>query len=116
MRLPRCIHTLKICRNQFKRWLTSLADETWRVILQSAHQHINNEWRNTVYRSYMDSIEGRYPIAKNSDNDIALFDFVAFFKPNGTVDSFYQENIKPFIHTRNGWRNKTIDKIQPWLI
>lgn len=93
-----------------KRWLTSLADETWRVILQSAHQHINNEWRNTVYRSYMDSIEGRYPIAKNSDNDIALFDFVAFFKPNGTVDSFYQENIKPFIHTRNGWRNKTIDK------
>ena len=93
-----------------KRWLTSLADETWRVILLSAHQHINNEWRNTVYQAYMDSIEGRYPVAQNSDNDIALFDFVAFFKANGTVDAFYQENVKPFITTRNGWKNKTIDK------
>ena len=93
-----------------KRWLTSLADETWRVILRSAHQHINNEWRNTVYQPYMNSIEGRYPVAKNSDNDIALFDFVAFFKPNGTVDTFYQENVKPFITTRRGWKNKTIDK------
>lgn len=93
-----------------RRWLTTLADETWRTVLLSAHQHINNEWRNTVYRPYMDSIEGRYPIAKNADNDIALFDFVTFFKPNGTVDTFYEENIKPFITTRNGWNNKTIDK------
>jgi type VI secretion system protein ImpL len=93
-----------------KRWLTGLADETWRIILQSAHQHINNEWRNSVYQPYMDSIEGRYPIAKKSDNDIALFDFVAFFKGNGTVDAFYKENVKPFITTRNGWKNKTIDK------
>ena len=93
-----------------KRWLTGLADETWRVVLQSAHQHINNEWRNTVYQPYMDSIEGRYPIAKNSDNDIALFDFVGFFKPKGIVDTFFIDNIKPFVTTRNGWKNKTIDK------
>ncbi|MFT6986122.1 MAG: type VI secretion system protein ImpL [Psychromonas sp.] len=92
-----------------KRWLTTLADETWRVILRSAHQHINNQWNNIVYQPYRESIAGRYPIAKNSKNDIALFDFVAFFKPNGNVDSFYQGYIKPFINTRNGWGNKTID-------
>jgi type VI secretion system protein ImpL len=100
----------KTAPKPIKRWLTSLADEAWRILLRSAHQHINNEWQNMVYQPYMQSIAGRYPIDKNSDNDIALFDFVEFFKPNGLVDGFYLNYIKPFVHTRRGWKNKTVDK------
>ncbi|MCP5079727.1 MAG: type VI secretion system membrane subunit TssM [Psychromonas sp.] len=93
-----------------KRWLTKLADETWKTVLRSAHQHINDEWRNMVYQPYLESIAGRYPVAKNADNDIALFDFVEFFKPSGNVDTFYLGYIKPFITTRGGWKNKSVDK------
>lgn len=93
-----------------KRWLTKLADETWRIVLRSAHQHIKNEWRTMVYQPYLDSIAGRYPISKNADNDIALFDFVEFFKPNGHVDTFYIGYIKPFITKRGGWKNKSVDR------
>jgi len=93
-----------------KRWLTALADETWRIVLRSAHQHINTEWRTRVYQPYLDSIQGRYPITEKSSNDIALFDFVEFFKPNGNVDAFYIGYIKPFITTRGGWKNKSVDK------
>lgn len=93
-----------------QRWLSKLADESWKMVLRSARQHVNNEWRNMVYQPYVEGIAGRYPIDRNSDNDIALFDFIEFFKPKGSVDTFYSSYIKPFITTRGGWQNKTIDK------
>ena len=93
-----------------KRWLTTIGDETWRVVLGSAHQHINSEWQNQVYQPYLDGIAGRYPVAKNAENDIALFDFVEFFKPGGQVDGFYLVYIKPFINNKRTWTNKSIDK------
>ncbi|MCP5077777.1 MAG: type VI secretion system membrane subunit TssM, partial [Psychromonas sp.] len=37
-------------------------------------------------------------------------DFVEFFKPSGNVDTFYLGYIKPFITTRGGWKNKSVDK------
>jgi len=93
-----------------KRWLNTIADDTWKVILGAAHQHINSEWKSQVYRPYLDGIAGRYPIAENAENDIALYDFVEFFKPGGQVDAFYLLYIKPFINVKRKWTNKSIDK------
>lgn len=103
-------HYAKKSPKPIQRWLTTLSDESWRIVLNAAHQHINGEWQNLVYQPYRNSIAGRYPIAKNASNDIALFDFVEFFKPSGNLDGFYQAYIKPFINTRGTWRNKTVDK------
>jgi len=91
------------------KWLTSLADESWRVILQSAHQYVNAEWRAQVYTPYRQALAGRYPLNRSTSDEMAMFDFSAYFKPAGTVDAFYQEYIAPFIDTRNGWKNKTVD-------
>ena len=93
-----------------ERWLTTLADETWRVILQLAHQHVSSEWKSTIYKPYIQGLAGRFPLAKSSSDELALLDFVDFFKPGGTIDLFSQEYIKPFISTRNGWRNRSIDR------
>ena len=93
-----------------ERWLTTLADETWRVILRSAHQHINSEWKSTIYRPYRQALAGRYPLTKSSKDELALLDFIDFFKPGGTIDVFRVEYIKPFISIRNGWKNRSIDK------
>ncbi|MCF6261171.1 MAG: type VI secretion system membrane subunit TssM [Gammaproteobacteria bacterium] len=93
-----------------ERWLTTLADETWRVILRSAHQHVNSEWKSTIYRPYRQALAGRYPLTKSSKDELALLDFIDFFKPGGTIDVFREEYIKPFISTRNGWKNRSIDK------
>jgi len=92
------------------RWLTTLADETWRVILQSAHQHVRSEWKSNIYKPYKQALAGRYPLTKSSKDELALLDFIDFFKPGGTIDVFRQEYIKPFISTRNGWKNRSIDK------
>ncbi len=92
-----------------RRWLNKLSDETWRVILRAARQHVNTEWRTRIYQPYLQGIAGRYPIKTNSQNEIALLDFIEFFKSGGTMDGFHKEYIKPFINARQGWQNRTID-------
>ncbi len=92
-----------------KRWLISLADESWKVILKSAHQYINSEWKSKVHSAYMQGLAGRYPLRKSSSNDLAIYDFSEFFKPKGIMDNFYNDFVKPFISTRRGWSNRVVD-------
>jgi len=92
-----------------KGWLESLSSETWKIVLRSAHQHINAEWRTQVYEPYRQGLRGRYPLNSRSREELALFDFSEFFKPTGLVDKFYVEYMKPFINVRSGWKNRVID-------
>jgi type VI secretion system protein ImpL len=92
-----------------KRWLNALAEETWKVVLGSAHQYVNAEWRSRVYQPYLRGLAGRYPLNRNARDELALFDFSEFFKPTGIVDTFYQEFLKPFINVRQGWSNQVVD-------
>ncbi|VAW68083.1 IcmF-related protein [hydrothermal vent metagenome] len=92
-----------------KRWLTTISDSTWKIILSSARQYVNTEWKNQVYSVYSQGLAGRYPLKRSSSDELALFDFSEFFKPKGIIDSFYTEFVKPFITTRKGWNNRVVD-------
>ncbi|HEY9052473.1 MAG TPA: type VI secretion system membrane subunit TssM [Gammaproteobacteria bacterium] len=92
-----------------KRWLDSLSQEVWKIVLKSAHQHVNAEWRTRVYQPYIQGLAGRYPLRRDSKDELALFDFNEFFKPTGTMDTFYQNYTKPFIDTSSGWSNRVVD-------
>lgn len=92
-----------------ERWLTSLADESWRVVMATANQHINAQWRNRVYAPYARALAGRYPLNRRAADELALFDFVEFFKPGGTIDSFNAEFITPFVDPSNGFDNRVVD-------
>ena len=93
-----------------KRWLSTLADQSWKVILISARRHINSEWKNQVYGFYRAALFGRYPLSRKSENELAQLDFSDFFKPKGKMDTFYLKYIKPFINSRKNWKNKSVDK------
>ena len=94
-----------------KRWLMTLSSETWKVVLQSAHQHVNSEWRTQIHEPYKRGLAGRYPLKRTSRDELALFDFTEFFKPEGTMDKFYLAYLKPFVNTRGGsWSSRVIDK------
>lgn len=90
-------------------WLDTLSQESWKVILQSAHSHVNSKWRTEIYQPYNRALAGRYPLSGSSSNEVALFDFSEFFKPGGKVDVFYQEYLSAFIDTNRGWSNRTVD-------
>jgi len=92
-----------------KRWLVTISDETWKIILSSARQYVNSEWKNRVHSVYTQGLAGRYPLKRSSSDELALFDFSEFFKPGGTIDGFYTELVKPFINTRKGWTNRSVD-------
>ncbi len=93
-----------------RRWLNTVSDQSWKVILAAARRHINSEWKNQVYGFYRDAIAGRYPLSAKSKNELAQLDFSDFFKPKGKVDSFFLAYIKPFIDSRKSWNNKIVDR------
>ncbi len=95
---------------EIRGWLTSIADESWRVVLSSANQYVNSEWRTRVYDPYSRALAGRYPLNKKSEDELALYDFSEFFKPGGTIDLFYGEILTPFVNTREGWQNREVDR------
>ena len=58
----------------------------------------------------MKGLAGRYPLKRSSRDELALFDFTEFFKPEGTIDKFYSAYMKPFVNTRGArWSSRVID-------
>ncbi len=103
----------KFSRNRpepVKRWLLTLSDQSWKVILSAAHRHINSEWKNQVYGFYREALVNRYPLSAKSNNELAQLDFSDFFKPGGKLDAFYLKYVKPFIVSRKTWKNKSVDR------
>lgn len=92
-----------------QRWLNSLADESWRLISQSAHGYIGREWRSRIYQPYSQVLAGRYPLNAKATDELAVLDFSSFFKPQGTLEQFEKEFIEPFIQKGNQWTNRSID-------
>ena len=58
-----------------QRWLLSIADETWNVLLRSAHAHISSEWVDQVYHPYKTGLAGRYPLNRSAKQELEIFDF-----------------------------------------
>jgi type VI secretion system protein ImpL len=92
-----------------QRWLTSLADETWKIISQSARGYVSKEWRARVYQPYTQALAGRYPLNPASSDELAVLDFSSFFKPQGTLDQFSKEFIDPFVEKRGNWSSRSVD-------
>jgi type VI secretion system protein ImpL len=69
----------------------------WRQILSAAQAQLNERWQRTVYRSYQEHLEGRYPFA-SSPQGAALAAVERFFRPeDGTVARFEAEALDPFL-------------------
>ncbi|OUS30179.1 hypothetical protein A9Q99_06785 [Gammaproteobacteria bacterium 45_16_T64] len=92
-----------------QRWLFTVADETWRLVLLNAKAHVNKEWNTQVYRRYVSALSNRYPLYENAVDELAVFDFSEYFKPEGVHDRFVQEYITPFVDVNDSWTVKRLD-------
>lgn len=77
--------------------VTKIADESWYVVKQEAIKHLEIRWQRDVYSVFQEKFAARYPFDQGSRKDVALEDFEEFFSPSGTLDSFYNEQLKMFI-------------------
>lgn len=93
-----------------RSWFYSLTSFGWKLTLNTAKSELNSIWRTEVLTAYKSSLDKRYPLFKNSPYDVTMVDFSRFFAPNGIIDQFFQNHLKPFVDTnRQQWRQVSMD-------
>ena len=93
-----------------RSWFDSLTSFGWKLTLNTAKSELNSIWKTEVLTPYKSSLDKRYPLFKNSPYDATMVDFSRFFAPNGIIDQFFQNHLKPFVDTnRQQWRQVSMD-------
>lgn len=86
-----------------------IRNNLWQLLLNATRNHINQIWHQTVVPKYQATMMNKYPLFKESKEEISLEDFNNFFAPHGTIDSFFNYYIKPLVNTnKTDWSWKTI--------
>ncbi|EHW0692069.1 type VI secretion system membrane subunit TssM [Vibrio parahaemolyticus] len=89
----------------FNQWLGELSQESVKFAESGSKDHLNQLWVTNVVRPYQRTIAGRYPFEPNATKEVRLKDFQRFFGYGGTLDSFFQEYLEPFVDTsKSRWR------------
>ncbi|MEI6859666.1 MAG: type VI secretion system membrane subunit TssM [Shewanella sp.] len=74
-----------------------LASESWKVVLQSAIKHLEVRWYNEVFLDFQQNLASRYPFNPKSNEQVSIDDFERFFGPKGTLNNFYNDQMKMFL-------------------
>ena len=92
------------------QWLTLLAEDSWMLVLNDAHEYLNQRYQSELYAFYNGSLRQRYPFSAHSESEVALADFREFFKAQGVADSFFERYLKPFVSGSAGqYRLRQVD-------
>ncbi|MEL9058066.1 type VI secretion system membrane subunit TssM [Escherichia coli] len=79
------------------RWVGRLTDQAWHVVMVEAVHYMEVDWRDSVVKPFNEQLANNYPFNPRSAQDASLDAFERFFKPDGILDTFYQQNLKLFI-------------------
>lgn len=108
------ISTLRNTANRLPRpvsgWFSTLAEDSWMLVLDSSYEHINQRYETQLYSVYSKTINERYPFHAHSSSDVALNDFREFFKVQGIADRFFDTYLRPFVIGEPGsYRLRAVD-------
>lgn len=79
------------------RWVGRLADQAWHVVMVEAVHYMEVDWRDNVVKPFNEQLADNYPFNPRSSQDASLDAFERFFKPDGVLDTFYQQNLQLFM-------------------
>jgi type VI secretion system protein ImpL len=87
------------------RWLQTLAEDSLNLTVGGMRTHLNAVWAVEIQPACQQAINGRYPLIRDSPQEITLEDFGNFFGPGGFLDKYFQNYLQPFVDTsQNPWR------------
>lgn len=90
-------------------WINQIKDEIWVLILQSGKNYLNQKWNMEIYQPYLQTMQGKYPFF-NSDQEISLSEFAAFFGSNGHLQRFFREYLQAFVDQSDAqWKAKEME-------
>lgn len=81
------------------RWVGRLAAESTSLVTGLAMSSLNDEWLNKVVTPFNEKLANRYPFNLTSNKDVPLSEMEQFFMAGGTLDSFYQTNLKAMLES-----------------
>jgi type VI secretion system protein ImpL len=91
-----------------QRWFAKIAVDANTVTAAAAKGHVNNTWKTDVFSFYEKAIKGRYPVDPKSKQEIKLDDFANFFGPAGIIQTYFNNNLKPFVdQSKKTWEWKS---------
>ncbi|PWC19292.1 type VI secretion system membrane subunit TssM [Brenneria roseae subsp. roseae] len=79
------------------RWVGQLASESASLVTGLAMSSLNQAWLDKVVTPFNEKLADRYPFDPSSDKDVPLSEMELFFMVGGTLDSFYQSNLKAML-------------------
>lgn len=91
-------------------WVTALAKNDWRLMLNNSRDFLNTMWQTNVMSVYNKTILNRFPIYADSTEDITVDNFNQFFGPGGVVQNYFNDYVKPFTDMSQAyWSWKSLD-------
>lgn len=94
-----------------KTWTNQLAGDAWSLLIKDSRHYINQQWQQTVYNEFRNTIANRYPFDPNQTNEINMADFNRFFSSHGIMNNFTEQYIKPFLDTSTAeWKPKAVNE------
>lgn len=88
-----------------KSLVKELASGNQGIIMGGVRGQLSRIIQTEVSGICKSSIDGRYPISKNSQTGITLQDFGSFFSQGGVMDQFFKTHLESFVDTsRRQWR------------
>lgn len=82
---------------QLARMVNAAADEFEGNVAETSVANLNQTLDETVTRPCEEAVNGHYPFAPDSTEEISLADFARLFAPGGLMDRFFAQNLAPLI-------------------
>ncbi|PBB84970.1 MULTISPECIES: type VI secretion system membrane subunit TssM [unclassified Mesorhizobium] len=82
---------------QLARMVNAAADELEGNVAETSVANLNQSLDQTVTRPCEEVVNGRYPFAGDSTEEISMADFAKLFAPGGLMDRFFARNLAPLI-------------------
>lgn len=81
------------------------ASRTTALTTGGLRAYLNELWQSGPLAVCRRAIDGRYPFDRSSERDVQLADFAEFFGYGGTMDAFFNTNLRQYVDaTASPWR------------
>lgn len=93
----------------FREVLRNLAIQGSQEVNQGIGQLLSRQMVVTIGDACRLTIDGNYPFAPDSKQDVSIDDFTRVFAQGGVIDDFFTKTLAPFVDTAaRPWRYKTL--------
>ena len=83
--------------NPVSSMVSYVTDRNWQLLAGLSYDYLNERWQQEILPVCNGVLADRYPFSPQAEDEVTLDDFAELFRPSGTIDAFFNDNIAPFV-------------------